>query len=173
MVYIKKNQVRDELKKLDDAIKSTISNLKKIKDKINPSIKNNIGLLFDTHIMLVNDTGFIGNIKNRIKNNLNSPEWAIYSEYLSIKESFDDIDDTYFKQRIDEEGIQTENYPKFDPYPFLDKLDASFTLKLRERDVFINVYKYEYEGVKGEKIPIFFLPTDIFISFDVVFLTGL
>ena len=29
--YIKKNQVRDELKKLDDAIKSTISNLKKIK----------------------------------------------------------------------------------------------------------------------------------------------
>ena len=34
----------------------------------------------------------------------------------------------------------------------LDKLDASFTLKLRERDVFINVYKYEYEGVKGEKI---------------------
>ena len=100
--YIKKNQVRDELKKLDDAIKSTISNFKKIKDKINPSIKNNIGLLFDTHIMLVNDTGFIGNIKNRIKNNLNSPEWAIYSEYLSIKESFDDIDDTYIKQRIDD-----------------------------------------------------------------------
>ena len=100
--YIKKNQIRDELVKLDDAIKSTISNLKKIKDKINPSVKNNIGLLFDTHIMLVNDTGFIGNIKNRIKNNLNSPDWAIYSEYLSIKESFDDIDDTYIKQRIDD-----------------------------------------------------------------------
>ena len=100
--YIKKNQIRDELVKLDDAIKSTISNLKKIKDKINPSVKNNIGLLFDTHIMLVNDTGFIGNIKNRIKKNLNSPDWAIYSEYLSIKESFDDIDDTYIKQRIDD-----------------------------------------------------------------------
>lgn len=100
--YIKKNQIRDELIKLDDAIKSTISNLKKIKDKINPSVKNNIGLLFDTHIMLVNDTGFIGNIKNRIKNNLNRPDWAIYSEYLSIKESFDDIDDTYIKQRIDD-----------------------------------------------------------------------
>ena len=26
--------------------------------------------------------------------------------------------------------------------------------------MFINVYKYEYEGVKGEKIPIFFLDTD-------------
>ena len=100
--YIKKNQIHDELIKLDDAIESTISNLKKIKDKINPSVKNNIGLLFDTHIMLVNDTGFIGNIKNRIKNNLNSPDWAIYSEYLSIKESFDDIDDTYIKQRIDD-----------------------------------------------------------------------
>ena len=100
--YIKKNQIHDELIKLDDAIESTISNLKKIKDKINPSVKNNIGLLFDTHIMLVKDTGFIGNIKNRIKNNLNSPDWAIYSEYLSIKESFDDIDDAYIKQRIDD-----------------------------------------------------------------------
>ncbi|MEC7864352.1 MAG: phosphoenolpyruvate--protein phosphotransferase [Pseudomonadota bacterium] len=100
--YIKKNQIHDELIKLDGAIESTISNLKKIKDKINPSVKNNIGLLFDTHIMLVNDTGFIGNIKNRIKKNLNSPDWAIYSEYLSIKESFDDIDDTYIKQRIDD-----------------------------------------------------------------------
>jgi phosphotransferase system enzyme I (PtsI) len=100
--YIKKKQILDELIKLDDAIKTTIFDLKKIKDKINPSVKNNIGLLLDTHIMLVNDTGFIGNIKNRIKNNLNSPDWAVYSEYLSIKESFDDIDDTYIKQRIDD-----------------------------------------------------------------------
>ena len=72
----------------------------------------------------------------------------------------------YFKQRIDEEGIQSENYPKFDPYPFLTKLDNSFTLRLRERDVFINIYKYDYKGAKGDKIPIFFLDTDCDKNFN-------
>ena len=29
----------------------------------------------------------------------------------------------YFKQRIDEDGNQTETYPKFDPKPMLKKLE--------------------------------------------------
>ena len=45
----------------------------------------------------------------------------------------------YFKQRIDEDGIQTETYPRFDPYPLLKKLDVRFTLRLRARDVSIQV----------------------------------
>ena len=36
----------------------------------------------------------------------------------------------YFKQRIDEEGVQSETYPKFDPMPLLEKVDVKFTLKL-------------------------------------------
>ena len=66
----------------------------------------------------------------------------------------------YFKQRVDEEGNQTETYPKFDPYPLLKKLDIKFTLPLRERDVWIEVYQYDYLGTNGHKIPIFFLDTD-------------
>ena len=33
----------------------------------------------------------------------------------------------YFKQRIDEEGNQSETYPRFDPYPLLKKLDVKRT----------------------------------------------
>ncbi len=100
--YIKKEQTSNQIKKLDVAIRQTVTELKKIKDKINPSIKKNVGLFLDTHIMLVSDKSFIGNIKNRIRKNLNTAEWGIYNEYLSIKESFDDIDDAYIKQRIDD-----------------------------------------------------------------------
>ena len=52
--------------------------------------------------MLVSDKSFINNIKSRIKKKFNTSEWAIYNEYLSIKESFDDIDDPYIKERIDD-----------------------------------------------------------------------
>ena len=67
----------------------------------------------------------------------------------------------YFKQRIDENGIQTETYPRFDPFPLLKKLDLKFTLRLRNRDVWIQVYQFDYIGQDGHIIPLFFLDTDV------------
>ncbi len=72
----------------------------------------------------------------------------------------------YFKQRVDEEGLQTETYPKFDPHPLLKKLDIKFTLRLRERDVWIQVYQFDYIGQNGHIIPIYFLDTDCEDNFD-------
>jgi len=100
--YIKKEHVSRELKMLDKSIDLTIKEIEVIKEKINPSIKSNVDLFLDTHIMLVKDESFINNIKGRISEKLNSPEWAIHNEYLLIKQSFNDIDDTYIKQRIDD-----------------------------------------------------------------------
>ena len=100
--YIKKDQISREIKKLDKSVDLTISEIESIRDKIDPSIKSNIGLFLDTHIMLVKDKSFIDNIKNRIAKKLNSAEWAIHNEYLSIKQSFNDIEDIYIKQRIDD-----------------------------------------------------------------------
>jgi len=72
----------------------------------------------------------------------------------------------YFKQRVDEEGVQTETYPKFDPHPLLKKLNIKFTLRLRERDVWIQVYQFDYIGQNGHIIPIYFLDTDCEDNFD-------
>ncbi|MBN4080796.1 alpha-glucan family phosphorylase [Caldithrix abyssi] len=67
----------------------------------------------------------------------------------------------YFKQRIDEDGNQSETYPSFDPYPMLKKLPEKFILKLRERDVWIQAYEYRFKGQNGHEIPIYFLDTDV------------
>ena len=49
---------------LDKSIDSTIKEIEVIKEKINPSIKSNVDLFLDTHIMLVKDESFINNIKS-------------------------------------------------------------------------------------------------------------
>jgi starch phosphorylase len=67
----------------------------------------------------------------------------------------------YFKQRLDDEGRQTEVYPRFDPDPLLKKLPIKFTLPLRKRDVWIQVYEYRYTGLTGHEIPIYFLDTNL------------
>jgi len=67
----------------------------------------------------------------------------------------------YFKQRLDDDGNQTEVYPRFDPNPLLKKLPIKFTLPLRKRDVWIQVYEYRYIGLTGHEIPIYFLDTNV------------
>ncbi|MFC1528254.1 alpha-glucan family phosphorylase [Candidatus Neomarinimicrobiota bacterium] len=67
----------------------------------------------------------------------------------------------YFKQRLDDDGNQTEVYPRFDPNPLLKKLPIKFTLPLRKRDVWIQVYEYRYKGLTGHEIPIYFLDTNL------------
>ncbi len=72
----------------------------------------------------------------------------------------------YFKQRIDEEGNQSETYPKFDPEPLLKKLDFTFPLHLRGRDVQIEVYRLNYTGINGHILPIYFMDTDLDVNCD-------
>ena len=100
--YIEKKLVSKEIKRLKTTFKKTLAELAIIKSKISPSIKKNIGLFLDTHILLVSDKTFLDSIKSRITENLNSSEWAIHTEYLNIKESFENIEDLYIKQRIDD-----------------------------------------------------------------------
>ena len=99
---INNNQVPRELKRLDSAKRKSLLELKKIKNKLKPSVRKNIGMFLDTHIMLINDKNFTRNVKKNIKDKLLCADWAIYEEYLSIKSSFDGMRDLYIKQRIED-----------------------------------------------------------------------
>ena len=99
---INNNQVPRELKRLDSAKRKSLLELKKIKNKLKPNVRKNIGMFLDTHIMLINDKNFTRNVKKNIKDKLLCADWAIYEEYLSIKSSFDGMRDLYIKQRIED-----------------------------------------------------------------------
>lgn len=67
----------------------------------------------------------------------------------------------YFQQHLDEDGNQTESFPRFDPDPWLKKLPHKFNLQLRGRDVWIQAYEYLYRGLAGQAVPVYFLDTDL------------
>ena len=58
----------------------------------------------------------------------------------------------YFKQRVDENGSQSETYPRFDPEPKLKQLTEKFILRFRERNVWVEAYEYIHVGENGHKI---------------------
>ena len=67
----------------------------------------------------------------------------------------------YFKQEINEEGRQIETYPRFNPNSRLSQLPDKFTLRLRERDVWVCAYEYLYQSEEGHTVSIYFLDTDL------------
>lgn len=67
----------------------------------------------------------------------------------------------YVKQKLDNEGKQTEFYPIFYPQNLLKKLPIELSIKLRGNDVKIAVWKYKLRGVGFKTVPIYFLDTDV------------
>ena len=63
----------------------------------------------------------------------------------------------YFKQRVDENGMQTETYPRFDPDPLIKQLDLRFFIQLQNRKVWVQAFKFDYIGESDVRIPIYFL----------------
>ena len=51
-------------------------------------------------LSFIENNVFKKNVLNKINNELYTASWSISSEYLSIKKSFDDIEDKYIKERL-------------------------------------------------------------------------
>ena len=99
---IKKNEVHKEVKKFNKSVEITLKEINTIKNKLSPSLKNNVGIFLDTHIHLINDKSFLSNIQKKIEEKFYSTDWAIDDEFQSIKSSFSEMKDSYIKQRIDD-----------------------------------------------------------------------
>ena len=99
---IKKNEVHKEIKKFNKSVEITLKEINTIKNKLSPSLKNNVGIFLDTHIHLINDKSFLSNIQKKIEEKFYSTDWAIDDEFQSIKSSFSEMKDSYIKQRIDD-----------------------------------------------------------------------
>ncbi len=66
----------------------------------------------------------------------------------------------YFKQKVDENGKQTENYEEWDPALLgFELLNKKISVKIENEKVFLKTWKYNVKGIKGI-IPIYFLDTN-------------
>ena len=67
----------------------------------------------------------------------------------------------YFRQHLDEDGVQTEE-PQ--PWKIEEKLSLEepvVTIVVEEREVALRAWRYDLIGVTGHRIPIFFLDADL------------
>ena len=67
----------------------------------------------------------------------------------------------YFKQQIGEDGIQCELADCWDYKSLLTKLDTQVQVNIYGEYILIDIWKCEYEGDTGHRVPIYFLDTKV------------
>ena len=96
---IKKILLDEEIARLNQAIKIVKSDLLNIKKELRKKSSNNFESLIDIHLMILKDQHFSLNPHQIIIKERCNAEWAIKIQLDILLSKFDDIDDTYIKER--------------------------------------------------------------------------
>lgn len=67
----------------------------------------------------------------------------------------------YFRQVINDQGVQLEEPDVWDHTKYLTNTEKIIEIKLNNESIFVEIWKYEVEGITGHKVPLYFLNTDI------------
>jgi len=67
----------------------------------------------------------------------------------------------YFRQRLSEDGAQTEEAVEWDVAKFLTEESPRVTVALEGRPVELRAWRYTVKGVRGYEVPIYFLDADL------------
>lgn len=67
----------------------------------------------------------------------------------------------YFVQHLDTHGNQTESRSQWRPEEFLEELPARAHVELQGRPVAIRAWEKQVKGVRGQRVPVLFLDTDL------------
>ncbi|MCR2032713.1 phosphoenolpyruvate--protein phosphotransferase [Anaerofustis stercorihominis] len=96
---IEAGAVDAELKKLDDAIEKSRTELQALKEKTIKEIGEEEAEVFTAHMMFLDDPGYIGEAQNKIKNELIVAEQALNEITEMFVGMFGSMDDEYMKAR--------------------------------------------------------------------------
>ena len=67
----------------------------------------------------------------------------------------------YFYQKIDASGVQREEPVEWVVEDFMVEMPERATIVLEGRNVQVRAWKYDVQGIKGFKVPVYFLDTDL------------
>lgn len=101
---IEKNQIRQEnveseINILEQAIDITKKQVLELQEKIAKELKDNEARIFDAHLLILDDYTLINSVKEAIKNNLVSADYAFYDKIQYYVNTISKMKDPYLKER--------------------------------------------------------------------------
>ena len=101
---IEKNQIRQEdvdfeINTLEQAIDSTKKQLLELQEKVLKELKDEEARIFDAHLLILDDYTLTNSVKESIKTNLVSADYAFYDKIQYYIKTINKMKDPYLKER--------------------------------------------------------------------------
>lgn len=91
--------IKGELEKVDKAVELTKKQIERIKEKTLGELDEEKSMIFDAHMMMLNDPILISGIKEIVKNEKVNAAYAAEKTVNSIADMFSNIEDEYLRER--------------------------------------------------------------------------
>ena len=96
---IGQDEIKEELKRLSQALERTRGQITKIRDEIRETIGEEHSFIFEAHLMILDDKSLLGDIESGIRTESVRAEWAITQVHEKYRALFESVQDEYFRQR--------------------------------------------------------------------------
>lgn len=92
-------EVETEIERFHQAVHRSQQDLKKLSRVVKKDIGDDLGAIFDAHLLLVQDGSFTQGVIERIRTEKVNAEWAVYQTVEELSERFGQIEDEYLRER--------------------------------------------------------------------------
>ncbi len=96
---ISASQVGPELRRLQTAVQKTRADLVEFKNRIREKMGRDNSLIFDAHLLILEDSSLISGLEEVIRKERARAEWALSKANSRYEKIFESINDDYFRQR--------------------------------------------------------------------------
>jgi phosphotransferase system enzyme I (PtsI) len=93
------DRVQEELKRLHQALDRTREDLVRVKDGLREKIGPDGSLIFEAHLLILDDSALVGGIEAIIRDEKARAEWALSKVNARFEQLFESLTDDYFRQR--------------------------------------------------------------------------
>jgi phosphotransferase system enzyme I (PtsI) len=112
---IGQSQIEDELRRLARAIERTRQDLVHVKNMIREKLGEESTLVFDAHLLILDDPSLLQGLQNSIREEKARAEWALSKANSRYDQVFESLSDEYFRQRkADVSDVLTRIYRNLD-----------------------------------------------------------
>jgi len=96
------DQVEEEVSRLYEGARHAKQELMRTRDKAGEDLGNDLAAIFDAHVLLLSDPGFLGKVVERIRTQQINAEWAVKKIAEELDERFAHMDDSYLRERSED-----------------------------------------------------------------------
>ncbi len=101
-IPIPEEDIEAEVERFEEAVRQARAELGKTRARASEKVGDELAAIFDAHVLLLADPGFLGRVVDRIRSRNVNAEWAVSKIAEEIDEQFAHIDDSYLRERSED-----------------------------------------------------------------------